>query len=122
MKISEWVRQLFTTIDRMDARAFAGHLTEDGVFRYANQPEVRGRAAVEAAVAGFFSGFAGLGHELIGEWRGADSVVVEGRVTYTRKDGTRVTLPFVNVLDMRGSLVSRYKIYVDSTPLFAPTA
>jgi ketosteroid isomerase-like protein len=122
MKISEWVRQLFTTIDKIDARAFAGYLSEDGVFRFANQPEARGRAAVEAAVAGFFASLAGLKHELVNEWSAPDSVVVEGRVTYTRKDGTSVTLPFVDVFERSGTVISLYKIYMDATPLFAPAA
>ena len=122
MKISDWVRQLFTTIDKMDARAFAGYLSEDGVFRFANQPEAKGRAAVEAAVAGFFSAIAGLKHELLSEWSTPDAVVVEGRVTYTRKAGASVTLPFVDVFERRGTVISLYKIYMDVAPLFAPAA
>ena len=122
MQISDWTRRLFASIDAMDAGAFAGFLAEDGVFLFANQPQVCGRAAAESAVAGFFAAIKGLRHELLKEWRDSESAVVEGRVTYTRKDGSSVTLPFVNVLELRGTAVARYKIYVDATPLFSPAA
>jgi ketosteroid isomerase-like protein len=122
MEISEWARRLFATIDRMDAHAFASYLTEDGVFRFANQPAARGRVAVEAAVSGFFSTIAGLRHELLREWRQPDSVVVEGCVTYTRQDGGSVTVPFVDVLDLCNGAISDYRIYVDAAPVFASAA
>jgi len=43
-------------------------------------------------------------------------------VTYTRHDGTNLTLPFVNVFAMRGDLIQDYLIYIDATPLYAPPA
>ena len=49
-----WAR-LFAAIDARDADAFAAFLAEDGEFRFGNAPAVRGRAAIRAAVAGFFA-------------------------------------------------------------------
>ena len=118
MPISPWVRDLFAALDRKDVSAFGAFLAEDAFFRFGSQPEARGRAAAEAAVEAFFGMIAGLSHELTGEWEGPGSVVVEGQVTYTRRDGTTVTLPFVDVLDMRGSRIQAYKIYMDIAPLF----
>jgi hypothetical protein len=40
-------------------------------------------------------------------------------VTYTRLDGSTVTLPFVDVFHFRGSQIARYQIYMDVNPLFA---
>jgi len=45
--------------------------------------------------------------------------VCEGEVTYTRRDGTKVTVPFANVFELRGPLISIYRIYIDNSPLFA---
>ena len=49
-------------------------------------------------------------------------LVSQGVVTYTRLDGGKVTVPFVNVFSMQGKLVQDYLIYVDNTPLYAPAA
>ncbi len=43
----------------------------------------------------------------------------EGLVTYTRLDGSQVTIPFVNVFYLRGDKIARYLIYIDNGPLFA---
>ncbi len=122
MSITPWVRDLFATIDRKDAAAFAAFLTDDAVFRFGSQPPVAGRPAVQAAVEAFFGMITGLRHELRSEWKGSDSLVVEGDVTYTRLDGSKVTLPFADVFDLRGKAVRAYKIYIDAAPLFAPAA
>ncbi len=118
--VSNWVRELFQAIDRMDPEGFASFLTEDGAFVFGNQQPVRGRAAVAEAVASFFSTIAGLKHQLVNQWNGPESSVVEGRVTYTRKDGRHVTVPFMDVLETRGGKVRDYRIYVDVAPLYAP--
>jgi ketosteroid isomerase-like protein len=120
VSISPWVWNLFADIDRMDASAFAAHLTEGVVFRFGSQPPALGRAAAQAAVEGFFATIAGLRHELEREWSAPGSVAVEGQVTYTRQDGRQITLPFVDVFGMEGQQVRRYSIYVDPTPLLAP--
>jgi ketosteroid isomerase-like protein len=122
LPISPWIRELFADIDRMDARAFAAHLTDDALFRFGSQPPARGRAAAQAAVEAFFGMIAGLRHELHAEWRAPDSVVVEGQVTYRRRDRSEIVLPFADVLDLEGDKVARYKIYMDAAPLFAPLA
>jgi hypothetical protein len=46
-------------------------------------------------------------------------MVCEGEVTYTRHDESEITLPFVNVFEFEGELISHYKIYADSEPLYA---
>ena len=58
-------------------------------------------------------------HEMLHTWQDADTAVCEGKVTYTRLDGSQVELPFVNVFYLRGDLIARYLIYIDSAPLFA---
>ena len=45
-------------------------------------------------------------------------VICEGETTYTRHDGTQITLPFANVFELEGELISTYKIYADIGPLY----
>lgn len=112
-----WLRQLFAAIDAKDTQRFVGFLAEDATFRLGNQPAVRGRAAIGAAVQGFFGSIKACRHEVAGSWTHPDSVVCHGQVTYTRADDTRVTVPFANVMTIRGELVSEYLIFVDVAPL-----
>ena len=116
---SPWLRRLFAAIDAKDTPGFLEFLTDDATFRFGNQPALRGRAAISAAVQAFFASIKACRHEVLGSWRHPDSVVCHGRVTYTRSNDTRVTVPFANVMLMRGELVSEYFIFVDLAPLFA---
>ena len=117
-----WWLRLLATIDARDADGFVLALTEDAEFRFGNAPAVRGREAVRAAVAGFFAAIAACRHRLIDTWNGSGTTVCEGEVTYTRHDGSTVTIPFVNVFELRGERIASYRIYIDNTPLFSKSA
>lgn len=114
-----WWQRLFATIDARDARAFSALLTSDAEFRFGNSPVVSGTAGITAAVGGFFASIAGCRHALLRTWSGPDAVACEGTVTYTRHDGTAVTIPFANVFELSGSLIRSYRIYIDNSPLAA---
>jgi ketosteroid isomerase-like protein len=122
MPTQDWWRGLFAAIDARDADGFVAHLTDDAEFRFANHPPAHGRAAIRAVVDGFFGTIGGCRHRLIRTWEDGADVVCQGEVTYTRLDGAAVTVPFVNVFEMRGERVARYLIYNDVTPVYAPAA
>lgn len=113
------IEELFSAIDSNDAKRFVEFLTDDAVFRFGSAPAVHGRDAIEQAVSGFFSTISGCRHALHTSWTGPDSFACEGEVTYTRLDGSEVTLPFADIFDLRGEKISGYRIYVDVAPLFA---
>ena len=115
-----WLPDLFDSIDGRDAARFTGFLTEDARFRFGNQAPVEGRAAIQAAVAGFFDAIAACRHEIHNAWSLPGHVVVQGEVHYLRLDGRAVSVPFANVLGLDGARIRDYLIYVDATPLFAP--
>jgi ketosteroid isomerase-like protein len=117
-----WWERLFAVIDARDADGFVAQLTPDAEFRFGNAPAVHGREAIRAAVANFFAMIAGCRHRLLGHWNGPGTSVCEGEVTYTRRDGTTVTVPFANVFELRGERIAAYRIYIDNTPLFSASA
>lgn len=110
---------LFAAIDSQDATAFANYLTEDAVFRFGSAPPVTGRAAILAVVDNFFGTIAGCSHQVHNALRNGSTVVCEGDVTYRRTDSTEITLPFADVFEYDGDLISNYKIYIDIGPLYA---
>lgn len=110
---------LFEAIDAQDGAAFVGYLTDDAVFRFGSSPAVQGRAAVQAAVEGFFGTIGGLAHSIDKTIRDRNTLVCEGEVTYTRHDGSTIAIPFVDVFEFQDGLIAEYKIYIDIGPLYA---
>lgn len=110
---------LFAAIDAKDAAAFVGYLTDDAVFRFGSSPAVQGHAAIQEAVGGFFGTIAGCSHNVMNTLGQGSTLVCEGEVTYTRVDGSSITLPFTDVFECEGELISHYKIYMDIGPLYA---
>ncbi|HVO12462.1 MAG TPA: nuclear transport factor 2 family protein [Vicinamibacteria bacterium] len=113
-----WLAPLFQAIDAKDADKFASFLTDDAVFRFGNAAPARGKAGVQQAVAGFFTSIAALRHTLGDAWAHPDAVVLHGEVTYTRHDGSQLTVPFANVFKMRGSLIREYLVFADVSALW----
>jgi ketosteroid isomerase-like protein len=110
---------LLADIDRMDAKAFASYLAEDCVLRYANADEVVGRAAIEEAIAGFFSTIKGISHNVVGQWDVDDTTIIQFEATYTRMDDRRVTVPAVTIYRRGVDLIDDYRVYVDLAPVYA---
>jgi uncharacterized protein (TIGR02246 family) len=114
-----WLEKLFATIDAKDAAAFADFLTEDAVFRFGNGEPARGRDEVRAAVARFFAGVKGLEHVVHESWTVPGAAVMHGQVTYTRHDGSRLSVPFANVLKLEGTRVREYLVFAGASALWS---
>jgi len=112
------LRRLFAAIDAKDAERFLGFLTNEATFRFGSAPAVQGRDAIRAAVDGFFQSIAACRHVLLRTIADDDVLVCEGEVTYTRHDGTELTVPFANIFELEGGIISAYKIYVDAGALY----
>ena len=112
-------KDLFASIDTMDTERFLSFIDPSATFRFGSSPPVTGHEAIRAAVEAFFASFAGLRHELQRIVSDTDGVVCEGEVIYTRHDGSIITLPFANVFEVDGGLISRYRVYIDFGPLYS---
>jgi ketosteroid isomerase-like protein len=118
MKDIGWWKGLCERIDAKDTRGFIAYLNDDCEFRFASGPAVVGHAAITAAVDGFWASIRGSSHAIGHCWGDETSAVCEGTCTYTRHDGSQVTLPFVDVLHFRGEKAAKYCIYMDVGPLY----
>lgn len=118
----ERLLEMFAAIDAKDARAFSEYLTGTAEFRFGSAPIVKGREQIRQAVEGFFGTIAAVRHEVelfVGD---ADRVLCEGQVTYTRHDGSSITLPFADSFVISANGIDSYRIYIDIAPLYAPAA
>ncbi|MEK6728060.1 MAG: nuclear transport factor 2 family protein [Candidatus Omnitrophota bacterium] len=116
--MKEKIESLFKTIDKKDAAGFVSFLAEGASFKFANTPEVVGRENIQNAVANFFSSIKGLRHRILMVYEAGDFLICEGEVTYIKHDGTELTLPFADILKIKGGLISDYRIYMDPSPLY----
>lgn len=109
--------ELFDSIDAMDSDLFASFLSKDCRFQFGNMPEVTGVQNIKAFVAGFFDSIESLSHTIVNSWNIPGGAVFHGRVTYTRKDGSILTIPFANILKMNSSGITEYMIFADTSQL-----
>jgi hypothetical protein len=104
----------------MDMEAFLGFLENDAMFRFGSAQEVRGKEAIRETLEGFFASINDLSHKILETWFETGTVICRGEVTYTRADDSNITIPFVNILGMRGNRIREYLIYIDIKPLYSP--
>ena len=110
---------LFADIDTMVPDAFAQHLAENVTMRFGNAPPLHGRAACRKAWADFCGLVDGVRHEVVHQWSVGDTTIAETAVTYTRKNGVRVTVPVVTIYRAGGDLIDEYRVFLDLAPVFA---
>lgn len=120
MQAPDRMRELYRTIDRMDARGMAEFFTEDASFRFANNEPVVGREGIAGLAGAIFSSVRGIAHEILNLWEVPGALLSEGLVTYTRHDGSEIRLPFVTVSEIVEGKIRDYRVYIDATPLHAP--
>jgi ketosteroid isomerase-like protein len=118
MPVASWWTSLFEVVDTKNTEAFLDLLTPDAEFRFANARSACGRAAIGESVGGFFQAIGSSAHTVNRTWQDNDSAVCEGEVTYTRLDGSTLTVPFANVFYLRNGLIARYLIFADVSELF----
>lgn len=112
------ITELFPAIDRKDLAAFKSCLSDDCLFRFGNQPQVQGSESIGDIVGGFFNSIQSLNHDLIHSWSIEDGIVCHGIVTYTKHDGTSLSVPFCNIFRFKQSKISEYLIFVDTSQLY----
>jgi ketosteroid isomerase-like protein len=110
---------LFADIDSMEPDRFAAHLADDVSFRFGNAEPVHGRDNVQATWAGFCETVDGVSHEIVEQFESGNATIAESFVTYTKKDGTQVTVPVVTIYRSSGELIDDYRVFIDLAPLFA---
>ena len=108
---------LFKTIDAKNLNGFLELLSPNASFRFGNAPTIQGHDAIGKTLGTFFDGIEALKHDLNRIWTHETSIVCDGEVTYTRKDGSQLTVPFAMILGFRADLISECLTYIDVSEL-----
>ncbi len=119
MEGEKLVRTVFEAVDNSDAKTLASLLTDDAIFRFSNNPEVKGKDNIVPFLEGFFASIQGTKHDQIEHWEIPDGVVMNGRVTYTRLDGSKYSCWFSNTFKLKDGKIKDYLIFVDNSKLYS---
>jgi ketosteroid isomerase-like protein len=113
-----FAKSVYQAIDTMDEKELAPFLTENCTFVFGNAKPVVGRTESADASKAFVATIAGIKHDLADVWGVDDNIISRMTVTYTRKDGKKMSFPAVTIWRVEGEKIADYRIYVDNTPLF----
>lgn len=117
--MSHWFASFYADIEAMRLDAFADALAPDAEVTVGNNPTMKGRQASKEGIGYFFSSIAGIKHHVLKVIEDQGLTVLEQRVDYLRKDGGKVTVPVVTVMERKDGLVSSLRIYLDVAPVYA---
>jgi ketosteroid isomerase-like protein len=116
------IRELFAALDAGDFGRALPLLADDVRVQFGNLPPTVGRERFHQDGIAFQASIGGIAHSLEHVWavsdRGQEVVVCEMAVTYTRLDGSRLTLPCANSFRLRDGQVADYRVYMDIGPVF----
>ena len=113
-----WIDQLFEAIDCKDAEKFVSFIAPSGLFRFGNMPPVEGKENIKISVNAFFESIESISHQLIDIWDVPEGKVCHGNVSYTRKNGSVLTVPFSNILKGKERNITEYLIFADTSNLY----
>ena len=113
------IKNLFSSIDDKDLNNFSAFLSDDCSFRFGNAPVVSGRQQVESYVSAFFESIDSLSHTVADAWHLPECIICHGTVSYTRHDKSVLTVPFSNILKLKGDRICEYLIFADTSTLYA---
>jgi hypothetical protein len=107
-------------LDTLDIEAHGKFLVQDCSFQSNNNATMEGKEAVMQGLAGYWTTFASLEHDLLNIYGNDSSFVLEALSHYKRNDGKAVTIRAVSFTDRNEEgLVTSVRFYTDTTPLFA---
>lgn len=112
------ISELFRAIDGKDPGKFTSFLSQDCTFKFGNLPMVSGKEDIQKFVAGFFDSIDSLSHDIEDSWNIPGGLICHGHVSYTRKDGSMLTVPFANIFKLGSGGISEYLIFADTSLLY----
>lgn len=128
----EYFNDLLDRVDQENAIAFASHFVSDEEgeceFTWGNFPTLTGRTAITKFTQGFFAMISSVEHQLdrggYHLWASDMYATTTGTVTFTRLDGTAVSVPFMTgaYFTPDGTKMRKYTVHLDPSPLVGVTA
>lgn len=110
--------KLYKYIDSHNSLGIIEFLTDDAEFLFANMPPAKGKENILAFLENFFKSIKGISHAVEKRFETDGHLISSGHVTYTRHNGTNLSVKFCNIFKMRGQLIEHYDIFIDASTLY----
>jgi len=117
MNKSNFVKQLYTAVDKKDLELLSDFLSDEVFFRIANFDPVTGKEACLKANQNFFSSITSMRHQIDNVWEQGDDVICNGRVDYIRFDSSSHSVPFATIFKLKQDKIINYLVYADISKL-----
>ncbi len=113
-----WFKNAYTIIDAKEEAANRNLYAEDSEVIFGNRPAVTGVENVINMFKHFWTTIKGYEHSIVSIYGKDDSFAAETVVSYSRLDGTTVTIPAVTVIEVNEHRkIKSMRIFIDITPL-----
>ncbi len=119
MDAANLVDKVLERVDAMDVEGFLTFLADDARLRFGNGPAIAGKEQIGQAIGEFLGSIKALRHKILHIWSDPQAIVCQGEVSYTRRDESQISIPFVNIWEVQAELIKDYLIYIDLAPLYA---
>jgi ketosteroid isomerase-like protein len=113
---------MFDALGRGDIEHMVQFMTDDVVTTFGNFPELTEKSAFHNMFHDIAESISAVRNDIHDLWQVhqvSDVLVARMTVTYTRHDGSTISLPCCNVFRMRAKLVSHYAVYVGISPVLS---
>jgi hypothetical protein len=119
----DWAGEFFRDADSFQLERLAAWFADDIEVRFGNAPAITGREAAKQAFSGFWSSIGGMRHAREALVSLGDMAAQMSIVTYTRQDGSAVSMPVASHLRrVAPGKIDRLWIFIDLAPLFEAAA
>ena len=117
---ADWTAAFFRDADTLVVETLISWFAETVEVRFGNGAPIHGIAAAEQAFRQFYSSLSGMRHRREALVSSGDVAAQMAVVTYTRQDGSEVSIPVASHLRrVGGQKIDRLWIFIDLAPLFA---
>ncbi|MEM8947377.1 MAG: nuclear transport factor 2 family protein [Planctomycetota bacterium] len=100
-------------IDTMVTDNVIDFLTEECMLQAGNAERIFGKSAIRAVFDNLYGTIQTIHHQIDDHFSVGDKAVYRGTVTYTRRDGSTLTVPFCDVFRIKDEKICEYFIYID---------
>ncbi|NIB40812.1 nuclear transport factor 2 family protein [Pseudomaricurvus alkylphenolicus] len=111
------IAEFYGHADALDTEGVCLCLDEDVELQFSNSPLIKGRQQVREVFSQFYGTIKSMKHDFVSEWETSGTTLLESRVTYTRGNGTVLSVPAFSVVELHREKISSVRIFVDLSHL-----
>lgn len=113
------IEDFFRTTDSMSSQGFTSFFQDDAKWYFGNSEPLEGKNSIKEMAENFFETLKSIKHEVRKNIRSANTVFLEGQVSYFRYDDSIIEVPFACSIELIEEKIKTYRTYIDLAPLMA---